>query len=1230
MLNSSDFDNLVAISNLLNEHNKRQGVAYSAVTYSHPLAGPSNHKRGLHQHDLTRRSQGPETRLEKPREKKYQPIHADSAYSNVFRHRLHLSHAREETGHADIHAAARCAEIEATESKLRAELATAMDRAQTIQEQLQHETKLASSKDHIIQSITEESQGAQTKLKDAGVKVVRLSLDLRLERILRLRERDKHLDQQARMRDCHEDEIRCIAQEAQSVQDKLAALHDLQSRIRTGQYSYRVHLARAPSPLPEAVYAGEHPTSRGILRTDAPLVSPAIDSNSTCSTKMEQDPSHHDWGDPSTLQGGHLLQISACFDQVSHVAKTHVVALEELLERICQLESERAQHVTPTGPDHHSLERELTATMEKLRLAEEEVLTLRRNLDQPKDPTQEAVSQARALEHELSKCQAKRRESEDKRRAMEISSAERLRLLSAELESSKNQVEASQLGATSLSTALQERIDELEAQVTTLKSTQNYPPTTATAINATSSLCAPKEAPRHSHTQGQVNLWTPIGAFHLQDSACHDPESESAQDVTPTEPDDRTLENNLPATIKQLRLVKEEVVALRRNLNQPKDPTEAVSHARDLEQKLRESEDKRQAGNIRFAKVIERLRLQGAALQSSKAEVEALQFKCSQATSSSVALQERINELEAQVTMLRSTHHYPATATVIESNRLLHTTKSSTHSSSPDLADSSTCQPIFLHQISPPVNRGSDVAMDQRAALRESIKRMCQLERESAEDMTPTNLKLDGSRLEEELAATTEQLRHLEEQVVILRHNLDQSRDLMREVESQAQILTHDLETCQAELQESEDKRRAGNIRFVKVVERLDRRSAALKSSRAEVEELQLKCSQATSLSAVQLDRINELEAQVTTLNSTAQTSDRLLDFGSFRGADSGVDIDVDGRHRGMVLRPEPGSSQGVKTNGHGDRRLEEQLATTAGLLRQAEEEVLTLRRGLDQSRKTAWDVETRANDVINSHRTKLSKAEDARRALENKFVEAVENLRLRSAELEASTVEVEASQFKCSQFMFLSAALQDRVNELERVVKLLKGTQDYPAPTVAASPSLVVTDTGMVFSPSTQACTLISDFEDILCNAGSQTIDSAYIAVPSSLPYLPDLSLPDSTTTSARIGSHLSLPRVLTDTGMGTLGSTLSRIFTSDFEALSPNAKSRSFDSIYITISPSLPYLLDLSLPHSSSPSQTSDDSLDFIQHGPSATPPACVDSHAVSPADSGMHSPHLPSFVR
>ena len=79
---------------------------------------------------------------------------------------------------------------------------------------------------------------------------------------------------------------------------------------------------------------------------------------------------------------------------------------------------------------------------------------------------------------------------------------------------------------------------------------------------------------------------------------------------------------------------------------------------------------------------------------------------------------------------------------------------------------------------------------------------------------------------------------------------------------------------------------------------------------------------------------------------------------------------------------------------------------------------------------------ETLANGVVNSCRTKLRKIEDARRALENKFVEAIENLGLRSEEFETSMVEVEVSRFKCLEFKFLAAALQEHVGELEEVAE--------------------------------------------------------------------------------------------------------------------------------------------------------------------------------------------------
>ena len=519
---------------------------------------------------------------------------------------------------------------------------------------------------------------------------------------------------------------------------------------------------------------------------------------------------------------------------------------------------------------------------------------------------------------------------------------------------------------------------------------------------------------------------------------------------------------------------------MRRSLEQSKDLLrEAGSQARELKHdlgecqtKLRESEVKRQAGNIRFADVIERLRLQGAALESSRAEVAALQSKYWQATSVAVTLQEHI---EAQVA---STHN--RATSVIDASPIYRTTKLSTHSSSQALTGPSSCQTVLPRQISPVVEQGSDVAKDPRAALRELIHRIFQLESESAQDMTTT--KPDGNQLEEKLATTAEQLRHFKEEVFVLRRNLGQSRSLMRSVVRQARDLAHELEQCQADLQESQEKRRTGNLRFVNVTERLRLESATLQESRTKVEALQFKCSQATLLSATRLDRINELEAQVTALKNT-QTRSHLstpiitADSPLRAPRDSGnspSQHQIDQRTEPLEVivctrRPDPRSAQDANPNGYNDRHLEEHLATTIGQLRLAEEEVLTLRRDLDQSRKTICDMANRTDDVINSYRTKLSETEDVRRALEDKFAEAVETLRLRSAELKGSMVEVEASQFKCSQLMLLSAALQERVDELDGEDRLLKGSRDCPAPTVAPSPPSFVPNTGMVSPPSTK-----------------------------------------------------------------------------------------------------------------------------------------------------------------
>jgi len=73
-------------------------------------------------------------------------------------------------------------------------------------------------------------------------------------------------------------------------------------------------------------------------------------------------------------------------------------------------------------------------------------------------------------------------------------------------------------------------------------------------------------------------------------------------------------------------------------------------------------------------------------------------------------------------------------------------------------------------------------------------------------------------------------------------------------VVSQAWDLAHELERCQAELQESEDKRRAGNIRFVKVVERLRLQSARIAVVESRGRGFATKVFTSNAIAALQLD----------------------------------------------------------------------------------------------------------------------------------------------------------------------------------------------------------------------------------------------------------------------------------------------------------------------------------------------------------------------------------------
>jgi chromosome segregation ATPase len=435
---------------------------------------------------------------------------------HTLRQQMHVSRAREEKLHADLLAAeqererlkslvstleasdkkwrereeivatakARCVEVEANASKLRADLVTAKDRARSLQEQLDSQTRLASSKDYIIQSITEESR---LKLEVTEDEIARLRRELGHEHDRRLRETKELLDERARTQDRHEAEMHLIAQEARDAQDQLATLRDVLSRRRAdGRFPLvRAHSSGRRHPTTELVDNGLPPLPpEQILDAGNPPVSLTIDPDPLrYPTKSSRQSSGQDGGDLSTCPASRLLQYPAFqfFDQTSDVAKAQRAALEELLERMRQPESESAQDVKPDEQDDRHLEEELTATTEQLRLTEEEVLILRRDLGRSRATIREVKSRARDLEHKLGMCQARLRKTQDARRDARIRFAQALELLSlrrADFEWSIAEAKASQFKCsqvTFLSAALQERVTELEAEVKTLKTNPTGP-----------------------------------------------------------------------------------------------------------------------------------------------------------------------------------------------------------------------------------------------------------------------------------------------------------------------------------------------------------------------------------------------------------------------------------------------------------------------------------------------------------------------------------------------------------------------------------------------------------------------------------------------------------------------------------------------------------------------------------------------------------------------------------
>ena len=112
------------------------------------------------------------------------------------------------------------AKTELTVTSLREDLEVALDWVRDIQEQLDSQTLLLSSKDCAIQSITEESQVAHVRLKNAEDKIARLTTKLQYARNLRHSKIQKLLGEQAKARERYESELSAL-------RDELAKLRPL-------------------------------------------------------------------------------------------------------------------------------------------------------------------------------------------------------------------------------------------------------------------------------------------------------------------------------------------------------------------------------------------------------------------------------------------------------------------------------------------------------------------------------------------------------------------------------------------------------------------------------------------------------------------------------------------------------------------------------------------------------------------------------------------------------------------------------------------------------------------------------------------------------------------------------------------------------------------------------------------------------------------------------------------
>jgi hypothetical protein len=255
-----------------------------------------------------------------------------------------------------------------------------------------------------------------------------------------------------------------------------------------------------------------------------------------------------------------------------------------------------------------------------------------------------------------------------------------------------------------------------------------------------------------------------------------------------------------------------------------------------------------------------------------------------------------------------------------------------------------------------------------------------------------------------------------------------------------------------------------------------------------------------------------------------------------------------------------PESAENVKPNERDETHLQEELIATKEQLRLAEEDVRNLRRELGQSRESLREVETHV------------------RALEHEL-----NV------CQATVREAQDAQY-ASEVKLTEATQLLRVHQTESESSMARAEESQ-----------------LKCSQVTFLCSALRERVTEL-EAKVKKLKSAreYRAHSDSR----SRRLPGTST-----GMHAPDLRCLVFLYIRVL---------SDLEAVAHDPGILEFDSIYMTVSPSMPRLLDLPLPPSSSPSD--DNSLYLSHHECSTIPLASADPGSCCPTNTGMLVPILP----